>query len=385
MASPWNCAPPVVVTVRVCGSTAATSASLTSTFAWLRKSLRSENPTWLGAICDVATWYSSGWNWWELLRSTSVTRTCSWRARRLVTPPPANPPPTTMTCRRSPPASGMGFLWTGGAGAEALEQVVADAQRVGHGGLGRVDGADAREEARVDDVEVVDLVRPAVGVQDRRRAVAAEPARPGLVGAPGERDLVLEVRVARMEVVAAHAEVPEEPLELAQELALRLLVGRRVGDLHAAVAAHGHPVLEPREVLGRQPEVDGVPGDVAQRPLRRELRLQRLLAAVHLGRRLADHLDVPERVVDLVGAEVEVVEAERLLEHRRVGLAREGQDGRAVVEHVVAPDHVRAVRQAVRRPVARRGEQQPRAVRRAAGHDDDVRAVRLGGPGVIDD
>ena len=36
--------------------------------------------------------------------------------------------------------------------------------------------------------------------------------------------------------------------------------------------------------------------------------------------RLADHLDVAERVVDVRGREVEVVEPERLLEHRRVGL-----------------------------------------------------------------
>ena len=57
----------------------------------------------------------------------------------------------------------------GRARAHALEQVVADAQRVGHRGQRRVDGADAREEARVDDVEVVELVRPAVGVEHRGR------------------------------------------------------------------------------------------------------------------------------------------------------------------------------------------------------------------------
>ena len=90
----------------------------------------------------------------------------------------------------------------------------------------------------------------------------------------------------------------------------------------------------------------------------RQPRLQRLLAAVHLGLRLADHLDVAQRVVDVVGAEVEVVEAQRLLEDRRVGLLRERQHGRAVVEHVVAPDLVGAVRQAVGMLVAGRREQQ---------------------------
>ena len=67
------------------------------------------------------------------------------------------------------------------ARAEALEQVVAHPQRVGHRRQRRVDRADAREEAGVDDVEVVDLVRAAVGVEHRRRRVEAEAAgaRPG--------------------------------------------------------------------------------------------------------------------------------------------------------------------------------------------------------------
>ena len=58
---------------------------------------------------------------------------------------------------------------TRAAGAEPLEQVVADPQRVRHRGQRRVDRADAREDARVDDVEVVELVRSAVGVQHGRR------------------------------------------------------------------------------------------------------------------------------------------------------------------------------------------------------------------------
>ena len=66
--------------------------------------------------------------------------------------------------------------------AEPFEQVVADAQGVGHRRERRVHGADAREEAGVDHVEVVDLVGPAVGVEHRRRGVGAEPARAGLVG-----------------------------------------------------------------------------------------------------------------------------------------------------------------------------------------------------------
>ncbi len=71
-------------------------------------------------------------------------------------------------------------------------------------------------------------------------------------------------------------------------------------------------------------------------------------------------------------AEVEVVEPERLLEDGRVLLAREREHGLAVVEHVVAPDLVGAVGEAVRVLVARRREQQLGRVGRAAGDDDDV-------------
>ena len=79
------------------------------------------------------------------------------------------------------PAVAVQATWAGScrpcARAHALEEVVADAQRVRHRGQRRVHRADAREEARVDDVEVVDLVRAAVGVEHRRRRVGAEAAR----------------------------------------------------------------------------------------------------------------------------------------------------------------------------------------------------------------
>ena len=94
----------------------------------------------------------------------------------------------------------------------------------------------------------------------------------------------------------------------------------------------------------------------------------------YIGRRgLADHLHVAHRVVEVVVAEVVVVEAERLLEPGVVLLRRDGQERTAVVEHVVAPDLVRAVGQAVRVLVVGAGQQQLGGVRRA-GRDDDHRA-----------
>ena len=111
--------------------------------------------------------------------------------------------------------------------------------------------------------------------------------------------------------------------------------------------------------------------------LRRELRLQRLLAVVHVGGRLADHLDVPQRVLERVRAEVEVVEPERLLEDRRVRLLGQREHGLAVVEHVVAPDLVGPVGEPVRVRGTAGGQQQRGRVRGAARDDDDVGRERL--------
>ena len=79
---------------------------------------------------------------------------------------------------------------------------------------------------------------------------------------------------------------------------------------------------------------------------------------------------LPSGILEVVAAEVEVVEPERLLEDRRVLLLRQRQHGLAVVEHVVAPDLVGAVGEAVR--VLRRSPTRAAAWRVfAAPHDDD--------------
>ena len=67
--------------------------------------------------------------------------------------------------------------WSPAASGETLAEVIADAERVRHRGQPRVHRADAREEAGVDDVEVVELVRLAVHVEHRRLGIGAEPAR----------------------------------------------------------------------------------------------------------------------------------------------------------------------------------------------------------------
>src|SRR5688572_3208220 len=60
---------------------------------------------------------------------------------------------------------------------EPREDAVADAQRVGHDRQRGVHGRAGREEAGVDDVEVVHLVRAAALVERARRRVVAEADR----------------------------------------------------------------------------------------------------------------------------------------------------------------------------------------------------------------
>ena len=67
---------------------------------------------------------------------------------------------------------------------QALAQVVPDAERVRHRGQPGVHRADAGEEAGVDDVEVVELVRLAVHVEHRRLGIGAEATGAGLVRRP---------------------------------------------------------------------------------------------------------------------------------------------------------------------------------------------------------
>ena len=105
---------------------------------------------------------------------------------------------------------------------------------------------------------------------------------------------------------------------------------------------------------------------VVEQPHRQQRGLDRLLAPVHRPQRLADHLDVAHRVLEPVHAEIEIVQRERLLEHGRVGFQRDREHRLAVVEHVVAPDLIRAIGEAVGMLVVGRHQQQLGRVRRAA-------------------
>src|SRR3954469_6560852 len=153
------------------------------------------------------------------MRSTTVTSTLTRRSARAAARPP-NPPPTITIRRRPKRSPDTGGLHSVRRRTEALQQVVADAQRVRHRGQGRIDRADAGEATRVDDVEVVDLVRAAVRVEHGRRAVAPEAAGPRVVRDARHGDVVLAVRVAREQVVLMQPELSQQRLELLPEALL---------------------------------------------------------------------------------------------------------------------------------------------------------------------
>jgi hypothetical protein len=115
-----------------------------------------------------------------------------------------------------------------------------------------------------------------------------------------------------------HVEVGEQPLQLPEQPPVRLEVCGRVAEFGASVKAERDAIPRVGDVLGREPEVDRVAGDVVERETGDERRCSRLQ---DLAVGLAEHLDVPEREAEVVCAPVVVVDAEGLLEPRRVRLS----------------------------------------------------------------
>src|SRR5262249_17769152 len=138
-----------------------------------------------------------------------------------------------------------------------------------------------------------------------------------------------------------------------------------------AVAIEGDAVVGIRQVLGGEPEIQRMLRDEIERHSRHE---RRSAGRQRYRVELPYEGDVPHRVRELVVAEVEVVDRERLLKDGRVWNPRDGQQHRVDVAHVVTADDVRGISETARMTIGGGAQQQRRRIDRAAGRHDDVGA-----------
>ena len=89
----------------------------------------------------------------------------------------------------------------------SLEQVIADAQRVGYDGEPGIDRATRTKEACIDNVEIIQFVRFAVAIERARLRIIAEADRPVLVRHASERDALAEIQIAREKALVAFVAV----------------------------------------------------------------------------------------------------------------------------------------------------------------------------------
>ena len=85
----------------------------------------------------------------------------------------------------------------------SLEQVIADAQRVGYDGEPGIDRATRTKEACIHYVEIIQLVCFAVAIERARFRIVSEPDRPILVRDASERDALAEKQVSSEKTLVA--------------------------------------------------------------------------------------------------------------------------------------------------------------------------------------
>jgi len=163
---------------------------------------------------------------------------------------------------------------------------------------------------------------------------------------------------------------------------MAFLVVRPVREHDIAGPIEGDAVVAIGQILGGEPEVQRMSCHQVERPARRE---RGRAGPERRGVQLTHEGDVSHGVAPVVGAEVEVIHSECLLEHRRVWALGDGHEHRIDVAHVMTAHNVRAVGESQWVRATRRAKQQRRGVDRAARDDDDVGSVRLGGAGAFDD
>src|SRR2546428_7539349 len=160
---------------------------------------------------------------------------------------------------------GRGPFYRNAASAEPLGQLVYDAQRVGHDRERGIHSSRRGEEARVDDVEIVQIVSLAIAVERGGARIVAEADGSVLVRDARERDALADVEAAREEALVALLAVQRASplrlhggLETRDELPVGFLAVRPVVEDDASLGIQSDAIFRVRQVLGGEPENEGV-------------------------------------------------------------------------------------------------------------------------------
>jgi len=147
-------------------------------------------------------------------------------------------------------------------------EVVCDPDCLRNDGQPRVDRSRRREERRIHDVEVVDVVGLAVNVEHRLVRVGAEHQRAALV-----RGVLGSVRVLDHD---PEPELAENVLHLLDQPVVRSQVVGFVVQLNAPVVAHGDAIVDLRQILrhGEPVHATGDPGVIGPERYLRHHRLR---------------------------------------------------------------------------------------------------------------
>src|SRR6266700_2118197 len=161
---------------------------------------------------------------------------------------------TAVTCRGTPMATDERGDVTAtqrnaaAVSAEARENVVADADGVGHDGQRRIDRAARREKAAIHDIQVVYVVRFAMRIERRHLWIVAKSHGSILMGNARQRDAVPNEQVPRHQM-RVHIQVLEKMLQLLDQTFVARVIVRRVGEDDVAVAVERDAVVRIGEIL----------------------------------------------------------------------------------------------------------------------------------------
>jgi len=127
------------------------------------------------------------------------------------------------------------------------------------------------------------------------------------------RHVLAQVKRA-LEQVRVDIHLAEQLLKLVSKAPVGL-VARWVDRQHnTALGLEFDPVLGPRQILSHQPEVEGMPRKRVEWHVRKPAQeLRQSLGLDHGAVRFTKGLDAAERVLPVVGAEVEIIQRHRLL------------------------------------------------------------------------